>query len=96
MTEKARDSEDKRVAAGALTTIVPLLIAHLLGDFYGSFYGPIVPHLRDRLGLTLTMTGGLAAVYMATSNFLQPAFGILALVFGLNGLGQNAAGVVVG
>jgi len=53
-----------------------LFVAHLVGDFYAAFYGPLVPLLKHRLGLTLTATGGLAAVNMVAANFLQPAIGL--------------------
>lgn len=54
-----------------------LFMAHMAGDFYASFFGPLVPALRDKLGLTLSMTGALAAIYTITANFMQPAIGLL-------------------
>lgn len=62
--------------------VLLLMIAHLLGDFYGSFYGPMVPELRARFGLSLAMTGTLATVYFTCSNYLQPFFGILGERYG--------------
>ena len=60
-----------------LGQIALLFLAHMTGDFYAAFFGPLVPALTEKLGLTLSMTGALAAIYALTSNFLQPVIGLL-------------------
>ena len=59
-----------------------LLIAHVIGDFYAAFYGPLVPHLREQLGLSLTMTTVMATAYVSMSSFMQPVFGALGERYG--------------
>ncbi len=70
--------EDKNGPVGRimLGQIALVFFAHVVGDFYAAFYGPLVPFLKERLGLTLTMTGGLGAVLAVGANFMQPAIGL--------------------
>ena len=77
------DTNARATGAGSAMRVVLLLSsAHLLGDFYAAFYAPLVPYLREQFHLSLTMTGGLAALYMTVSNFLQPIFGMMGEQFG--------------
>jgi len=55
---------------GAQTILLTLV--HLFGDFYGTFYSPLVPYFREHFGLTLTATGALAAVLTSCSSYFQP------------------------
>ncbi len=74
-----------------------LLLAHLLGDFYASFYGPLIPILRDQLRLSVVAALTLATVYGVTSNFLQPVFGLLGERFGRRRLlALGIAGAAIG
>ena len=54
-----------------------LFLAHMTGDFYSAFYSPLVPYLSEKLGLTLKMIGGLAALHAVTAQFFQPIIGLL-------------------
>ena len=57
--------------------LVLLMLAHATADFYGSFYNPILPHIREQMQLSLTKSFALASVLMLTASFLQPVIGYL-------------------
>jgi len=54
-----------------------LAFAHLAIDAYSSFFSPLLPLLVAKLGLSLTMVGGLVALASITSSFGQPLFGLV-------------------
>jgi FSR family fosmidomycin resistance protein-like MFS transporter len=54
-----------------------LAFAHLAIDAYSSFFSPLLPLLVTKLGLSLTMVGGLVALASITSSFGQPLFGLV-------------------
>jgi len=61
-----------------LTSRLALLaLAHLSIDAYSSFFSPLLPLLVHKLGLSLTMVGGLVALASITSSFGQPLFGLV-------------------
>lgn len=92
------------MAAGSLIPFITLLMAHLLGDFYAAFYGPLVPVLRDQLHISVVAALTLATVYGTTSNFLQPVFGMVGerygrrrlLALGIAGASLGMAGLGFG
>ena len=68
---------------GFLTgTAILLMLVHLVGDCYGGFYGPLVPCLRERLHLSLTLTSALAALFLGVQSYLQPMVGLVEERFG--------------
>lgn len=68
--------------AALLTVSILLLLCHMLGDYYAAFYGPLVPRLRETMGLSLPAVTMLATIYGAASNFMQPVFGMIGERFG--------------
>jgi FSR family fosmidomycin resistance protein-like MFS transporter len=85
------------MAAASYMPFITLLAAHLLGDFYAAFYGPLVPVLRDRLHISVVSALTLATLYGVTSNFLQPVFGMVGERFGRRRLlALGIAGASVG
>jgi FSR family fosmidomycin resistance protein-like MFS transporter len=54
-----------------------LALAHFTIDSYSSFYLPVLPLLRQRLGLTYALIGGLVALGSMSSSFSQLFFGPL-------------------
>ena len=51
---------------------------HFGGDFYGSFFSPLLPLLVDKYSMSLGVVGLLAAISSLTASFTQPIFGYLA------------------
>lgn len=85
------------MVAASYIPFITLLAAHLLGDFYAAFYGPLVPVLRDQLHISVVAALTLATLYGVTSNFLQPVFGMVGERFGRRRLlALGIAGASVG
>jgi len=57
--------------------LILLMLSHAAADFYGSFYDPILPHIREQMHLTLMKSFMLASVFRLTASFLQPVIGYL-------------------
>jgi FSR family fosmidomycin resistance protein-like MFS transporter len=49
-----------------------MVLVHLFADFYGAIYPPLVPYFREHFGLTLTVTGALAALMTSCMSYIQP------------------------
>ena len=62
--------------------LIIIFLVHLMGDFYALFYSPLLPFLKVKFALTISATTTLTALYLATSNYLQPVFGLLSERFG--------------
>ena len=65
-----------------LGQVLLVVLAHVAGDFYGAFYGSLVPYLTTKLELSLVAVGVLAALFAVTAHFLQPLMGHLAEICG--------------
>ncbi|MFV1959979.1 MAG: MFS transporter, partial [Planctomycetota bacterium] len=57
--------------------VFAISLAHFCHDVYSSFLAPLLPILRDRLGLGYAATGALA-VFTQLPSLLNPLFGHLA------------------
>ena len=58
-----------------LKVLVILSLGHLVTDIYQGALPATLPFLKDKLGLTYTMTGVILMVANFTSSILQPLFG---------------------
>ncbi|MCP3944069.1 MAG: MFS transporter [Desulfobacteraceae bacterium] len=58
--------------------IFVLTLVHFTGDFYSSFFTPLLPVFMDKLGLTLTQIGLLTGLIRFLSFVIQPAVGYMA------------------
>lgn len=55
-----------------------IVLIHFSGDFFGSFIPPLFPAFIDKLGLSLTQVGVVAAVYRTFMFIVQPTVGYFA------------------
>ncbi len=55
-----------------------LTLVHFTGDFYSSFFTPLLPAFVDKLGLTLAQVGLITGVIRFLSFIVQPVTGYLA------------------
>ena len=69
--QKVSDSVDYKI-------IFVLTLVHLTGDFYSSFFSPLLPAFVDKLGLTLAQVGFITGMVRFLSFIIQPAVGYLA------------------
>ena len=60
------------------TTIFVLTLVHFTGDFYSSFFTPLLPAFVDKLGLTLAQVGLITGAIRFLSFIVQPVSGYLA------------------
>jgi len=58
--------------------IFVLTLVHFTGDFYSSFFTPLLPAFVDKLGLTLTQVGLMTGLVRFLSFIVQPVTGYLA------------------
>ncbi len=58
--------------------IFVLTLVHFTGDFYSSFFTPLLPAFVDRLDLTLAQVGLITGLVRFLSFIIQPAVGYLA------------------
>jgi len=58
--------------------IFVLTLIHFTGDFYSSFFTPLLPAFVDKLGLTLTQVGLITGMVRFFSFIVQPVTGYLA------------------
>src|SRR5438552_13710189 len=69
LSERGASAPDRR-------RLALLAVAHAVTDSYGnSFLSPIFPLLAARLGLSMTMVGGLPMVMGLSSSLGQPLLG---------------------
>ncbi len=61
-----------------LKVILALSLVHFTGDFYASFFTPLLPLFVDKLGLTLTQVGFLAGLSRFLAFVVQPSAGYIA------------------
>lgn len=55
-----------------------LTLIHFTGDFYSSFFTPLLPAFVDKLGLTLTQVGVITGLVRFLAFIVQPVIGYLA------------------
>lgn len=55
-----------------------LTLVHFTGDFYSSFFTPLLPVFVDKLGLTLAQVGLITGIVRFLSFIVQPVIGYLA------------------
>jgi len=58
--------------------IFVLTLVHFTGDFYSSFFAPLLPVFVDKLGLTLAQVGLITGMIRFLSFIVQPVTGYLA------------------
>ena len=58
--------------------IFVLTLIHFTGDFYSSFFSPLLPAFVDKLGLTLAQVGFITGMVRFLSFIIQPAVGYMA------------------
>ena len=58
--------------------IFVLTLVHFTGDFYSSFFSPLLPAFVDKLGLTLAQVGFITGMVRFLSFIIQPAVGYMA------------------
>jgi len=58
--------------------IFVLTLVHFTGDFYSSFFTPLLPAFVDKLGLTLAQVGLITGMVRFLSFIVQPVIGYLA------------------
>ena len=58
--------------------IFVLTLVHFTGDFYSSFFAPLLPAFVDKLGLTLAQVGFITGMVRFLSFIIQPAVGYMA------------------
>lgn len=58
--------------------IFVLTLVHFTGDFYSSFFTPLLPSFVDKLGLTLAQVGLITGIVRFLSFIVQPVVGYLA------------------
>lgn len=58
--------------------IFVLTLVHFTGDFYSSFFTPLLPVFVDKLGLTLAQVGLITGIVRFLSFIVQPVVGYLA------------------
>ena len=58
--------------------IFVLTLVHFTGDFYSSFFTPLLPAFVDKLGLTLAQVGLITGMVRFLSFIVQPVVGYLA------------------
>ena len=56
-------------------TIFSLSVGHFINDAYSNFLGSLLPLLVDRLRISITQAGWLAAILVISSSFMQPVYG---------------------
>jgi FSR family fosmidomycin resistance protein-like MFS transporter len=54
-----------------------ITLVHFTGDFYSSFFAPLLPAFVDKLGLTLTQVGLLTGLVRLLAFMIQPVVGYL-------------------
>jgi len=65
---------DNRVNYGIVLVIT---LVHFSGDFYSSFFAPLLPAFVDKLGLTLAQVGLLTGLVRLLAFMIQPVVGYL-------------------
>jgi len=60
-----------------LSNVITVSFAHMVHDTFTSFLAPLLPLLREKLGLTYAIAGVLSAVQKSPS-FLNPVIGLIA------------------
>lgn len=58
--------------------VLVLTLVHFTGDFYSSFFTPLLPAFVDKLGLTLAQVGLITGLVRFLSFIIQPAVGYMA------------------
>jgi len=58
--------------------VMVLTLVHFTGDFYSSFFTPLLPAFVDKLGLTLAQVGLITGLVRFLSFMIQPAVGYMA------------------
>lgn len=66
--------DENRVQYGIVLVIT---LVHFTGDFYSSFFSPLLPAFVDKLGLTLTQVGLLTGLVRLLAFMIQPVVGYL-------------------
>lgn len=69
------DSQDNRVN---YSIVFVLTLIHFTGDFYSSFFTPLLPAFVDKLGLTLAQVGLITGIVRFLSFMIQPVVGYMA------------------
>jgi FSR family fosmidomycin resistance protein-like MFS transporter len=62
----------------SLKALSIIFLAHFTGDFYQSFFNPLMPLIRANLGISLTQVGILVSTVTLTGYLSQPVMGLLA------------------
>ncbi|MDT8378986.1 MAG: MFS transporter [Desulfotignum sp.] len=57
--------------------VLVITLVHFTGDFYSSFFAPLLPAFVDKLGLTLTQVGLLTGLIRLLAFMIQPVVGYL-------------------
>ena len=71
----ARDIPDENRVQYGIVFIITLV--HFTGDFYSSFFAPLLPAFVDKLGLTLAQVGLLTGLVRLLAFIIQPVVGYL-------------------
>lgn len=58
--------------------VLVLTLVHFTGDFYSSFFTPLLPAFVDKLGLTLAQVGLITGIVRFLSFIIQPVVGYMA------------------
>jgi len=58
--------------------IFVLTLIHFTGDFYSSFFTPLLPAFMDKLGLTLAQVGLMTGLVRFLAFVVQPVVGYMA------------------
>src|SRR5215210_4899530 len=58
-------------------TLAVLCAAHFVNDSYSSIIYPLLPLIKDKLGLTTAEVFWLAPLYAISSSLMQPVYGII-------------------
>jgi FSR family fosmidomycin resistance protein-like MFS transporter len=71
----APDTPDSTQVQYGIVFVITLV--HFTGDFYSSFFSPLLPAFVDKLGLTLTQVGLLTGLVRLLAFMIQPVVGYL-------------------
>lgn len=71
----AQNISDENRVQYSIVFIITLV--HFTGDFYSSFFSPLLPAFVDKLGLTLTQVGLLTGLVRLLAFMIQPVVGYL-------------------
>jgi MFS transporter, FSR family, fosmidomycin resistance protein len=71
-------SPAQKVSSFNLKVLFALFLIHFIGDFYTSFFNPLIPEFIDKFSLTLAQVGFITGMSRLLAFVVQPCIGYLA------------------